>query len=495
MSKKPNILCIVNDHQAYYNHIHSSGETPKTPNFNNLAKEGVQFHNAYCTTPLCAPVRRSLLSGLYPHAHKNFYNNSNIPYTEESYLRLLAEGGYQNYYYGKWHAGPKTPIEEHNCEGFSCEGYGNPYITEEYEKYIKENNLPRARHIIEKNFSTKSHQESGYFKDMIEGEEYSCTDFWCGEHAVGKTITPKETHEAFFLANLATKKIEELSKNESSNPWHIRVDFWGPHEPYFPTQEFIDMYNPSNIEMYGNFTDTLEDKAAVHRVDQNNYISKDGKLIIPNPLEWSEWQHILARAYAHITMVDAAGGVVLQKLKELGLDKDTLIIWTTDHGDAIASHGGHFDKCSYMSQEVMRIPMAMKWGSIIEKQQIKRELVSSLDIPQTILDAAGLKFKDKKHGRSLLDLIHTHKEPWRDGLMCETYGHGYIEKVIARMYVHKNWKFVWYKEQKEELYDIENDPYELKNLAYDHGFLSIKEDLKTMLKEEQIRSYDPVVIE
>ncbi|MGD1817492.1 MAG: sulfatase-like hydrolase/transferase [Pleomorphochaeta sp.] len=495
MNKTPNILFIMNDHQAYFNHINNRGEKPKTPNFDELAKEGVKFENAYCSTPLCGPVRRSIVSGLYPHTHKNYYNDSNIPYDEESYLRILARNGYKNYYYGKWHAGPKTPLAEHNCEGFSCEGYGNPYITKEYKEYIKENNLPQARHFVEKDFSTASHKESHFFEKMEEQKEYCCEDSWCGEHAVGKTITPKETHESFFLANLAIKKLEELAKNNTNQPWHLRLDFWGPHEPFFPTQEFIDMYDPSKIEEYGNFSDDLADKAAVHSVDENNHISKDGKIIIPNPLPWSQWQIILSRVYAQISMIDAAGGLVLNKIKELGLDENTLIIWTTDHGDAIASHGGHFDKCSYMSQEVMRIPLAMKWKNVIEANQNNNNLVCSLDFPQTILDAAGLQFNQKKPGESLLKLFTPEKTKWREGLMCETYGHGYIERIPARMYVYKNWKYVWYKGQKEELYNIEEDPYELINLAYDDKYSSIKKQLKEMLNKDQIFSDDPIKID
>lgn len=495
MNKTPNIIYIMNDHQAYYRHSMRSGEKPKTPNFDKLSNEGIKFENAYCATPLCGPVRRSILSGLYAHTHKQHYNDSNSPYNEESYLRILARNGYRNYYYGKWHAGPSTPMHEHNCEGFSCEGYGNPYITKEYNDYLKEMGLPKAKHLIEKDFSTLSHRKSNYFKKMKEGQEYSCEDFWCGEHAVGKTLTPKETHEAFFLAHLANKKLEELAKTKTSQPWHLRLDFWGPHEPFFPTQEFIDMYNPSKIKEYENFTDNLQNKADVHCVDENNYISKNGKLIIPNPLSWSEWQQILSRVYAHITMVDYAGGLVLKKIKELGLDENTLIIWTTDHGDAVASHGGHFDKCSYMSQEVMRIPMAIKWNKVIKPNQVNNDLVSNLDIPETILDAAGLQFNQKVHGRSLLDLFNPKAKPWRKGLMCETNGHGYIERIAGRMYVFENWKYVWFDGQKEELYDLDKDPYELDNLISDPSYEKIKLKLKNLLKQVQKETNDPVIID
>ncbi len=494
MEKKPNIIYIMNDHQAYYKHSDSS-YGPKTPNFDKLAAEGAKFDNAYCVTPLCGPARRSMLTGLYAHTHKQHFNDSCMPYTEESYLRLLAQNGYKNYYYGKWHAGPGTPNNDHNCEGFSCEGYGNPYITEEYKNYLEEMNLAKAQHLIEKDFTPKHHRDDKFFVKMKEGELYSCEDSWCGEHAIGKTVTPKETHEAFFLAHLAIKQLEELAKNkDNGQPFHLRLDFWGPHEPFFPTQEFIDMYNPSKIPVYGNFNDDLKNKAEVQRVDANNYISKDSKLIVPSPLPWSEWQTILSRVYAHISMIDAAGGLVLDKIKELNLDDNTIIMWTADHGDAIASHGGHFDKVSYMTQEMMRIPMAMKWKGVVDPNTVINELTSNLDMPETMLDAANIKFNQKVHGRSLLDLFKPEVAPWREGLMCETNGHGYIERLPGRLYVKGDWKYVWFEGDKEELYNLKKDPFELINLVDFKEFNDKKETLKKLLIEEQRKSDDPVVI-
>lgn len=479
--KKPNIVLIMNDHQPYYRHGWDSGVKPKRPNFDRLASEGAEFTNAYCATPLCGPVRRTIINGLFAHTHEQHFNDSAVPYTEENYLNLLSENGYKNCYYGKWHAGPDTPIDALGCDGFSSEGYGNPYTSQEYKDYLKRKNLPAARHLVERSFSPADHDE--FFAHMEEGKEYSCESSWCGEHAIGITVTPKETHEAFFLANLACDKLDELAK--SDQPFHLRVDFWGPHEPYFPTQEFIDMYNPDEIGLYGNHMDDLADKADVHKVDVNAYISKDSKLIHPNPLPWKEWQQVLARGYAHVSMIDQAGGLVLDKLKSLGLDENTIIIWSTDHGDAVASHGGHFDKCSYMSQEVMRIPMAMKWKDNIKPNTKVDSLVSNIDLPISMLDVANLKFSNKVHGENLIPLAKGDNSKIRTGLMCETNGHGYVERIRGRMYVEGDFKYVWFENQIEELYNLKDDPYELKNIATENPdkLNNLKQKLSLAQKE------------
>ena len=153
MSARPNIVLIVNDHQAYYRHGWDGGPRPQTPNFDRLAAAGIHFERSYCAVPLCGPSRRTLLTGLYPHNHRNIFNYSNSPYDHEVYLDNLADAGYRNFYFGKWHAGAGTALDFY-CEGYSLEDYGNPYITPEYHDYLKKRGLPPAEHRIEYVFNS-----------------------------------------------------------------------------------------------------------------------------------------------------------------------------------------------------------------------------------------------------------------------------------------------------------------------------------------------------
>ena len=495
MSKRPNIVFILNDHQAFYGHGMIGGVKPQRPNFEEFAREGIEFDNAYCVTPMCGPARRSLLTGLYPHTHGQIHNENDPEYKHDVYLDRLHEAGYRNFYYGKWHAGPGCAYD-HNCEGLSETGYGNPYNTKEYIDYLKKNNLPKAKHYIEYAFKVDSYDRQNYFPKLKEGELYECEDLWCGEHAIGITTTPKETHEAFFLASLACDKLEELAKNKNGNPFALRVDFWGPHQPFFPTLEFLDMYNPQEITQYPNFDSKLEDKPHTLKMEASRPLSDGQRIIYPNPLEWKEWQNILAHCYAHISMVDAAGGLIVKKLKELGLDENTLIIWSTDHGDSLACQGGHFDKDSHMAQEVMRIPMAMKWKDVIVPNQKSKELVFTCDIPVTILEAAGGSFRNRVDGENLLSLATGNMEsPWRKSLMCETYGHGYGTTIIGRMVVEGKYKYVCNQNDIEELYDLDLDPYELTNLACRLGNEELLEHMRNVLRENQKKSEDVISIE
>ncbi|MBK8023139.1 MAG: sulfatase-like hydrolase/transferase [Chloroflexi bacterium] len=153
MDKRPNILVLVNDHQAYYRHGWDGGVRPMTPNFDQLAAEGIRFERSYCAVPLCGPSRRTLATGLYPHNHGNHFNYTHAPYDREVYLSTLAHGGYRCYYFGKWHAGEGSALD-FGCEGFSTRDYGNPYCTPEYLSYLERHNLPPAEHLVEHVFDS-----------------------------------------------------------------------------------------------------------------------------------------------------------------------------------------------------------------------------------------------------------------------------------------------------------------------------------------------------
>lgn len=491
--KKPNLLFILNDHQAYYGHGMQGGVKPMHPNFDAFAASGAAFSQSYSVTPMCGPTRRSFLTGLYPHTHGQVHNENDPGYMHDVYLDNLHEGGYLNYYYGKWHAGPGCAYDHHS-RGFSQSGYGNPYNTPEYEAYCKKHGLPRARHRIERAFVNHGFKSYRHFAKMVPGAEYQCEEHFSGEHAYGVTITPEDTHEAFFLANLACEQLERLAENPDGQPWALRVDFWGPHQPFFPTQKYLDMYDRTEIPPYPSLNDTLEDKPRVLRMENNGPMGKDGEIQVPPPMSLEEWQDVLVHCYAHGTMVDAAGGRVLDKLKELGLDENTLIIWTTDHGDALACHGGHFDKDSHMAMEVIRTPLALSWKGQVEPGSRYDGYVFSCDVPCTLMDAAGLEFSNDVDGVSLLKLLRGEIPP-RETLMLETYGHGYGTTIIGRTLLHDNWKYTCTEDDLDELYYLPDDPYEMTNLAILPEYAGQRQLMRDLLRKEQEKSKDPIPLE
>lgn len=491
--KKTNLLFILNDHQAYYGHGANGGVKPLHPNFDALAASGARFEQNYSVTPMCGPARRSFLTGLYPHTHGQVHNENDPNYFHDVYLDNLYHAGYRNFYYGKWHAGPGCAYD-HHCDGFSQSGYGNPYNTPDYAAYCKKHSLPRAAHRIEMAFSHSGYKAYRSFKDMVPGAIYQCEEFFSGEHAIGTTITPEDSHEAFFVANMACEKLEELAKDNDDRPFALRVDFWGPHQPFFPTQKYLDMYDKTKILPYPSGHDTLEDKPMVLRTERSHPMCDENEMVNPDGLTQEQWQDILVHCYAHGTMVDAAGGRVIDKLRELGLDENTIIIWTTDHGDAIACHGGHFDKDSHMAMEVIRTPLAVSWKGHIQPGTVYDGYTFTCDVPCTLMDAAGLQFSNEVDGTSLVKLLDP-ATPHRDSLMLETYGHGYGTTIIGRTLLHDGWKYVCTEEDLDELYNLNEDPFEMKNLAYLPEYAEKRMQMRTLLREQQVKTKDPVKLD
>jgi arylsulfatase A-like enzyme len=484
MKNAPNIVFLVNDHQAYYRHGWDGGPQIQRPNFDRLAAGGVAFARSYTACPLCGPARRTLLTGLFPHNHGELKNDYNHPFDKPTYTEILAANGYRNCYYGKWHAGPGTALD-HACEGFCYPTYNNPYTKPEYKAYLERTGLPEPEILVERVFRGERPQSG---KGLAEGARYRQQGRWCEEQATGIMLTPKETHEAFFLASLACDKLRELAGKQ--RPFSLRVDFWGPHPPYFPTQEFADLYDPATIPEYGNFADNLATKPEIYRIDAALKISENRRLITPNPLPWTEWQHVLARCYAHVSMVDAAGGLILDALDELGLSENTLVVWTSDHGDAVGSHGGHFDKDCYMPEEVLRVPLALRWPRRLPAGCQMAALVSNVDLAPTLLDAAGIGFPDSVDGRSLLSLCAGEGRDWRDDLLCEIHGHIYGDH-IGRLVVTDRYKYIVNQGDMDELYDLHGDPYEMVNLIDDAAHASILADMRRRLAAWQRKTGDP----
>ena len=489
MSEKPNIVYILWDHHAYHGHGEMVGG-PKIlrPNSERIARQGVEFTRAYTACPLCCPARRTMLTGLYPHNHGEIKNDTNHKYDTEVYLTKLRSAGYRNYYIGKWHAGKGT-AHQFGCEGFNYNGYGNPLITPEYQEYLKDMNLPPFQVRINHSFV---HPNGPFNKTLkiYEGELHSPDFVMMSEHATGIMTTPKETHEAFFLAYLACKRLENIANSNDSSPFHLRLDFWGPHQPYYVPQEYYDKYDPKSISELPSFNSNLENKPKIYKRNFDYPISKNGKLIYPNPYSWDIWQEVLACNYAQQTLVDEAMGLVIDKLDELNLSDNTMCILSSDHGDSVASHGGHFDKDAFMPEEMIKIPFIMRYPGIIPEGIKNDKLVSNLDLAPTILDAAETHFDESIDGRSILPLFREESPAWRTHLMTQTHGH--YTTHLGRALITDQYKYIYNENDMDELYDLKNDTFEMNNLINNENYSEILKTMKTKLQAERTRVHDDI---
>ena len=170
-------------------------------------------------------------------------------------------------------------------------------------------------------------------------------------------------------------------------------------------------------------------------------------------------------------------------LDRLGLAESTLVFYTADHGDAIASHGGVFDKDSLMVEETERIPLAVRWPGRVPPGVASDRLVTHMDIVPTLLEAAGADAPSPVDGRSLLPLVESAVRrtdaSWPDDLLCQHHGHGH--PCFQRLVCHGLWKYVAHLDDLDELYHLERDPFELRNCAEDPAMADVLRDLRHRL--------------
>lgn len=468
---KTNILWLNSDHYAYAHHFALNRSQIRTPAFDRLCAQGTLFQNAYTVCPLCTPARASLATGQYPHRHgilnneARFGSRTDFKPDAPLYSRALAEAGYHVALFGKWHAqGPEgsshnATAQDHGFEGWTLPGYGFPYRTAEYENYLRELGLSHPTVNVEWSWGNPAQQ----------GRKPLAATSDIPHHAsCGVIEGPAETHEAYFVAHLARRYLEERAHD--GQPFCLRVDPWGPHQPYYSAPPFADTVDPAAIAPPPNFAHDLADRPAHHRLFRERVQGNRGTR------SWDELAPVMARCYEQIALVDNAHLGLLDDLDRLGLSENTVVLYSADHGDVLGAHGGLFDKGWLMVEETMRIPLAVR-GPGIPNGRVTEALVSNLDIVATLREIADAP--PAGDGASLL--------PWaepsgvgREDLMLESHGH-IGEYVFQRMLRWREWKYVAHLDDRDELYDLQTDPYELTNRIDDPALNEVRQEVQDRL--------------
>ncbi|MCC7407996.1 MAG: sulfatase-like hydrolase/transferase [Phycisphaeraceae bacterium] len=485
---RPNILFIIADHQLAHGHCRPGHFEFRQPVFEEFCRQGVRFDRAYSVSPVCTPARASMMTGMYPSSHGLRWNSESkgVPGNRiefasgtQLYAHHLARQGYRNAYVGKWHCGEERLPADYGIEGWSLAGYGAPYMSPAYEQYAKERGLGKATARIEHYI----YRPEWTGKTM----ELHHPTFWHFMFGSGVLLGPPEAHEEFFVAEMAAQKVREMSKQDQ--PWSLVASFWGPHQPYYPTEPYAGMIDPKSIPEYPSFNDDLKGRPFRHIIHRDLMM---GKVRQDSWQTWDVWQEVLARCYEQTIQTDAAIGRLLKSLEEEGVADNTLVIWLADHGDALACHGGLFDKGSSFLEEVARVPMAMRWPKGLPKDVSTSKLVSNMDATATILAAAGAPVPAEMHSRSLLELARTpNSTPWPDQVVCQHHGH-YTDDIMLRMVVTDRYKYVGAIFDGDELYDLQEDPYEMNNLVHDPAHAELARQMRQRLIDHLENSNDKV---
>ncbi|HZJ57268.1 MAG TPA: sulfatase/phosphatase domain-containing protein, partial [Clostridia bacterium] len=273
--------------------------------------------------------------------------------------------------------------------------------------------------------------------------------------------------------------------SEEGAPWHIRLDFPGPHLPCRPSEDFARMYKAEDIPPWASFKEDFHNKPYIQKQQLYSWDIED--------YTWEDWRDTVALYYATITEIDHAIGKVLDRLEELGQAENTIVIYTADHGDMC---GGHrmIDKHYILYDDVVKVPLVIRWPGVIPPSSVRDEFICHfLDIPPTILEVLGQSIPDSYSGRSMLNLLKGQKaEGWRTEAVS-TYNGQQFGLYTQRMIRNNSWKYIWNTTDIDELYDLEKDPDELYNLMGQEKYMPIVTELRKRLYEILLEEGDGLV--
>jgi choline-sulfatase len=424
--RPPNLLLLMTDQQRA-DTIRPGGPC-LTPHLQALAAQGVDFTRCYATNPICSPSRASLYTGLLPHAHGMTDVTHAVPPTRADlepglpfWSRTLREAGYRTAHFGKWHVERSDVLEDF---GF-----------DEYEVDLRLTGVPTVELPLAPRVSV--HQD-GYREFLLAGVSEA---------------RASESREAYlFERGIA---FLEAAAREPARPWALVVSTEAPHDPYLVPRELYERYDPAALAPPVNADDALRDRPAIYRRIRRTWDAIDARAAAQ------------ARAcyYAACSGIDDQVGRILAVLRATGQADDTLVVFTSDHGDYLGAHGLWLKGVAPF-EEAYRVPLVLRGPGVPGGLRVDAA-VSLLDVPRTLVRVLlGRDFGG--HGRDLAPYLTVGAGTPNGGeAFAEFHGQrlGYTQRIVWQ----GRHKYVFNGFDEDELYDLEADPFERRNLAADPG--------------------------
>ena len=468
---RPNILFIMTDQQPV-SCVGVYNQAVRTPHLDKLASEGATFHNFYISAFPCSPSRAGMLTGLYPHHHGVIRNNVLLDPSVPTLGSICQEAGYHTGYFGKGHLGGnmypdrnKDPLPEK--------------LTEYWHWEVRESDAGWQLEKVEggpgEDFPQLGFEEwaGGWrqYKDWLQERGQDPFVVAAGNHesapsaAEGKRMFSRlgeDNHMAAFFAEKTEQFIRTHS--EDAKPWLAVLSFFGPHLPVSPPRPWDTLYSLDEIPLPGNHLDSLAGKP----YRQQN----DPVYVLPR---WSDEQFrdYIRRYWGYCGYLDQQIGKVVAALKETGQWENTVVVFTSDHGDMVGAHGmiWKLDTCGY--EELFKVPAIVKIPKLKNRGFRSHVLAENIDLLPTILEAAGIPLPPRMDGQSLLPVIDGRRDLHREIVFSDLMDQSIISRTAR-------YKFVlnWRDRDLDELYDLESDPGEMENLAYDEDSKDVVRTMK-----------------
>ncbi len=460
---KPNILWICTDQQRFDTLGCMGNPFVHTPNLDALAAEGAGFENAFCNSPVCMPSRASFLTGKYPSNCGLAWNGQRLPESEAPNLlpRVLHDHG--DYY-----------------TGLSGKLHIRQYRNSELSRATDERRMNDGYVEFYWSPCANPNQWSGndYFHWLRDkGEEFTVEPH--DDNRWVETMMTPATHHSSYCAQKAINFIE--SCKDKPFPWHFAVNMYDPHSPFDPPREMLHPYleRLQDIPLPAYKEGELDSKPTIHQ--QHHRESNTGAYGIYRCPEMSEYDHRLVRAayWAMIDLIDIQVGRMVDALKRTGQYDNTMIIFTSDHGELLGDHGIYLKGFMFYDASV-HVPLLISWPGRIPAGQRHDALVELVDLYPTIMQAIDQQPHGGIQGRSLFDLIDGSAST--GDFRSDVYSEGHNDKVSAAMLRTRDHKIVRdHKSNEGELYDLCTDPGEHHNLWDNPDYRDLRRELTERL--------------
>ena len=434
-TKRPNLVFFLGEGQRADALSIAGNAILKTPNHDRIGREGVRFENAFCTNALCAPARAVALTGMYSRstgALSNEHLKVPLPPDIPLFTDILHEAGYEVAILGKVHV----------ANG----------VEERYWDYYFGHN------------DASNNYESPFFKEGRKGE-----------------IGPEKQYRNVYPDDLTVDRaLAWLEEDRGDKPFCLLVWFVAPHEPFFRPRRHLDLYRGTVTPKPDTFDDDLKGYPGKPKgfVDAENKIGTTASHPACGSLEGMTKDY-----YSGLVAVDENIGRILNYLEKKKILDETAIVHTSDHG-YLLGEWRMFDK-RLMHEPSIRVPLMVRYPRRIPAGTVRKETVLDIDLAPTFLDLAGLPIPEHMQGKSLLPLAKARQPAFRKEWYYEYYEWPNPEKVPpCRGIRTERYKLIQYvlEPQEFELYDLDRDPKETRNLYGMPGFAALQQHLLERLE-------------
>ncbi|WP_027965593.1 sulfatase family protein [Halomonas halocynthiae] len=514
---RPSFVLFITDQQRA-EHLGCYGDpTVRTPHLDSLAAEGVRFSNFHVTTPICQPNRACLMTGQQPSVNGVRQNGIPLDLDSVTFADVLRGAGYRTAYIGKAHFQNVTniPAPERRLNGQGdrpAEGLwhslrrqrdGDGYGWEVRQRWAEDPELELAtpyygfdhvRLCIGHGDQVEGHytawlRDKGINPDDVRGPENALLDARITAPQCWRTALPEDAYPTTYVAEQACAFLDE---QDDETPFVLVVSFPDPHHPFTPPGRYWSMYDPDEVVLppsAGHSVNTIPGLSS-SALEPYRWGEKEPDSHWPLTLPERQLREIIALNYGSITMIDDGVGEVMSRLDTNGLTKNTVVAFTSDHGDYMGDHGTAL-KLGLHFQSVIRVPLI--WRDPQEggaSGRVSRRLGSAIDLAPTMLQRAGLKVPIGMQGNDLFDVLRPAPPVLVEDAGTAVFQDGDANSSITTL-VMGGWRLSLFEgELSGELYHLLKDPHETQNLWDDPASQFAKVELMERLARRMVSLRD-----